>query len=179
MPASGRCQRDLLPLLIVPDAVSSSLIASSVSQLKRARRRRGLGALVNEASSGLNVPANFKAGRFLVISERPPPQFSLPSRPHQPVRAHLGRSLRAYGRPPQDLFPIGARQELLRSKDTYDLDSSTTVKPYNSSKVNFFAKKMLSRATCCLCVALSLRATFVTLTDISSAVTTSSLIRCT
>ena len=181
MPASSRNQRDLFPMYIGPDAVSFSSTASSVSQLKRARHRRGLGGLIDEASSGLNAFAESKAGRPRVISERPPPLFSLPSRPHQLVRAYLGRSIRSYGRPPQDLSPPGALQELLRSKDTYDLDSSTTVKPCNCPKVNFFAKvqKMLSRATCCPCVALSLRDTFVTLIDISFVVMTSSLTRCT
>ena len=129
MPVSGRNQRDLFPLPLVPDAVSSSTIAPSISQLKRARRLCGLGALINEASSGLNALAESKAGRPPVCSSRPPPRSSLPSRPRQLVSSHLRRSIRTYGRTPQDLSPTEALQELLRSKDTYDLDSCPTVEP--------------------------------------------------
>ena len=97
---------------------------------KCSRRRDGMGRQIDEVCRAVNALGAAKAGAPLRLGGAP--QILTATERQREVRRSFGQVIRRLGTPPA---PAGARQELLKLQDVYDLDRQVTMRPYVSDRV--------------------------------------------
>ena len=114
---------------------------TSSSCAKTQRRHRGLGKHVDEVCDAIISLASATAGAPLRPGEAPRDLFS--ATPAQlEARRGIARQVRRLGAPER---PAGALEELLKTKDVYDLDRQVSVRPYEASRIRAVREGVVPR----------------------------------